>query len=101
MPEQKQHLETAVIRTQTPASGHREHASSIYMTSSFTFESAEHARALFAKEAEGQIYTRYGNPNVDEFVAKMCQLEGADTGIALASGMSAVFSALAGLLNSG
>ena len=101
MPEQKRHLETAVIRTQTPASGHREHASSIYMTSSFTFESAEHARALFAKEAEGQIYSRYGNPNVDEFIAKMCQLEGAETGVALASGMSAVFSALAGLLNSG
>lgn len=101
MSDKQQKIETAVIRTQTPASGHREHASSIYMTSSFTFENAEHARALFAKEAEGQIYTRYGNPNVDEFVAKMCQLEGADTGIALASGMSAVFSALAGLLNSG
>lgn len=95
------HLESQLIRTQTPASTHREHASSIYMTSSFTFESAEHARAMFAKEVEGSIYTRYSNPNVDEFVAKMCLLEGADSGVAVASGMSAIFTALASLLNSG
>ncbi|MCB8984242.1 MAG: aminotransferase class I/II-fold pyridoxal phosphate-dependent enzyme [Ardenticatenaceae bacterium] len=101
MTDSEQKIETAVIRTQTPASPHREHSSAIYMTSSFTFEDAEHARALFAREAEGQIYTRYGNPNVDEFIEKMCQLEGAPAGIALASGMSAVFTALAGLLNSG
>lgn len=95
------HLESQLIRTQTAASNHREHASSIYMTSSFTFENAEHARAMFAKEVEGSIYTRYSNPNVDEFVQKMCLLEGADSGVALASGMSAIFTALASLLNSG
>ena len=94
-------VETALIRTQTPSSQHREHASSIYMSSSYTFENAEQARAMFAKEEAGFIYTRYGNPNVAEFVDKMCILEGAEAGVALASGMSAVFSALAGLLNSG
>ncbi|MEM7342603.1 MAG: aminotransferase class I/II-fold pyridoxal phosphate-dependent enzyme [Chloroflexota bacterium] len=93
--------ETNLIRTQTPASGHREHASSIYMTSSFTFEDAEQARAMFAREIPGSIYTRYSNPNVDEFVERMCQLEGAKAGVAVASGMSAIFTALAGLLNSG
>lgn len=101
MTKREQRLETAVIRSQTPSSSHREHASAIYMTSSYTFENAEHARALFAKEVEGQIYTRYGNPNTDEFIEKMCLLEGAQAGLALASGMAAVFSALAGLLNSG
>ncbi len=95
------HIETDLIRTRAAASGHREHASSIYMTSSFTFENAEQARAMFAKEIDGSIYTRYGNPNVDEFVAKMCLLEKAEAGVAVASGMSAVFSALAGLLSSG
>ncbi len=95
------HLESQLIRTQTAASAHREHASSIYMTSSFTFENAEHARAMFAKEIEGSIYTRYSNPNVDEFVEKMCLLEGADSGVAVASGMSAIITALASLLNSG
>lgn len=92
---------TQAIRIQTPASGQREHASPIYMTSSFTFENAEHARAMFAREVGGNIYSRYSNPSVDEFVAKMCMLEQADEGIAVASGMSAVFTALAGLLDSG
>lgn len=101
MNKREQKLETAVIRAQTPSSNHREHASSIYMTSSYTFENAEHARALFAKEVEGQIYTRYGNPNTDEFIEKMCLLEGAEAGLALASGMSAVFTGMVGLLNSG
>lgn len=97
----KHRLQTHMIRTRTAASAHREHASSIYMTSSFTFEDAEHARALFAREQEGYIYTRYANPNVSEFVEKMCHLEEAQAGVAVASGMSAVFTALAGLLNSG
>ncbi|MEM8488859.1 MAG: aminotransferase class I/II-fold pyridoxal phosphate-dependent enzyme, partial [Bacteroidota bacterium] len=97
----KQHEATRAIRIQTPASGHREHASSIYMTSSFTFEDAEQARAMFAKEIDGSIYSRYSNPSVDEFVAKMCMLEDAEDGIAVASGMSAVFTGFAGLLNHG
>lgn len=96
-----QHDETRAIRTQTEASQHREHASAIYMTSSFTFETAEHARALFAKEMDGQVYSRYGNPSVDEFIAKMCVLEDAEDGVAVGSGMSAVFTPLAALLSSG
>lgn len=94
-------LETEMVRTSAAASGHYEHASSIYMTSSFTFEDAEHARAMFAREQDGYIYTRYANPNVSEFVEKVCALEGAEAGVAVASGMSAVFTALAGLLGSG
>jgi len=97
----KLHPETAAVRVGTAASSHREHATSIHMTSSFTFESAEQARAIFANEKEGFIYTRYGNPNSAEFVDKMCLLEGAEAGIAVASGMSAIFTAVAGLLNSG
>lgn len=96
-----QHESTRAIRIQTQASGHREHASPIYMTSSYTFENAEQARAMFAKELPGSIYSRYSNPNVDEFVEKMCMLEHAPDGIAVASGMSAVFTGIAGLLNHG
>ncbi len=95
------HLETDLIRQQVTPSGHREHVSAIYMTSSFTFADAEQARAVFAQEAPGQIYTRYNNPNNDEFVARMCRLEGAEAGIAMASGMAAIFAVLAGLLNRG
>ena len=100
MPQDHQ-LQTQMIRTAVAPSPHREHATAVYLTSSFTFEDAEHARALFAREQEGYIYTRYANPNVSEFVEKMCHLEGAEAGVAVASGMSAVFTALAGLLNSG
>jgi len=95
------HDETQLIRTQTEPSGHREHVSSIYMTSSFTFEDSEQGRALFAKEIEGCVYSRYSNPSVDEFIDKMCLLEEAEAGVAVASGMSAVFTPLAGLLNRG
>ena len=99
--EESGRLETRMVRTRVPPSGHREHASAIYMTSSFLFDDAEQARAAFAREIDSYIYTRYGNPNVTEFVDKMVQLEGGEAGVALASGMSAVFSAMAALLNSG
>lgn len=93
--------ETQAIRNQTNRTEQREHSTPLFMTSSFVFDSAEHARALFADEQEGNVYSRYSNPNTDEFAAKMCELEGADAGVPTASGMSAVFSSLAGLLEQG
>lgn len=95
------HFETLAIRAQSPISEQREHSVPLYLTSSFRFDDAEHARALFAEEASGNIYSRYANPNTDEFVRKLCLLEGGDDGIATASGMSAVFTALASRLSSG
>ncbi|MFZ4544840.1 MAG: trans-sulfuration enzyme family protein [Saprospiraceae bacterium] len=95
------HFETNAIRTQSEQSGFREHSTPIYMTSSFTFEDAEQGRALFADEIEGNIYTRYSNPNNSEFVTKMCLLDGAEDGISTASGMAAVFGSIAGLLRNG
>ncbi len=97
----KQHDETAAIRDQTPRSGEREHSAPIFMTSSFVFESAEQARALFAEEKKGNIYTRFSNPNNDEFVRKMAELEKLPDGFACASGMSAIFTSMAALLRSG
>ncbi|MBP3193667.1 trans-sulfuration enzyme family protein [Natronogracilivirga saccharolytica] len=94
-------FETNAIRTQTERSQNREHSSPVYLTSSFVFDSAEHGRELFANETEGNVYSRYSNPNTDEFIRKICELEGADDGIATASGMAAVFSSLVGLLDSG
>lgn len=97
----KRNPETEAIRTQTRHTDQREHSTPLFMTSSFVFDSADHARALFANEMEGNVYSRYSNPNVDEFVQKMCQLEEAPAGVATASGMSAIFSSLAGLLEQG
>ena len=94
-------FETNAIRTQVPRTPLREHSVPLYMTSSFVFDDAEHARALFADEIPGNIYTRFSNPNTTEFIEKMCLLEGAEDGIATASGMSAVFTSFAALLKSG
>ncbi|MCU0416157.1 MAG: aminotransferase class I/II-fold pyridoxal phosphate-dependent enzyme [Cytophagaceae bacterium] len=94
-------FETLAIRTQADRSQHREHSVPIYMTSSFVFDDAEQARALFADEYAGNIYTRFSNPNSTEFIDKMCLLEGAEDGFATASGMSAVFSSMAPFLQSG
>jgi O-succinylhomoserine sulfhydrylase len=95
------HKETRSIRIQTERSEQREHATPLFMTSSFVFEDAEQARAMFADEIQGNIYTRFSNPNTNEFVDKMCMLEELEDGLATASGMAGVFTSIAGLLRSG
>lgn len=101
MSDEQVHFETLAIRTQTPVSAEREHSVPLYLTSSFRFDDAEHARALFTEEVAGNVYSRYANPNTDEFVRKLCLLEGGEDGIATASGMSAVFTAIAARVSSG
>lgn len=94
-------FETLAVRTQTPRSQNREHSNPIYLTSSFTYDNAEQARAMFAGEEKGFIYSRFSNPNASEFVQKMCLLEGTEDGFATASGMSAIFASMAALLKKG
>ena len=94
-------FETNAIRTQIKRSDQREHSTPIYVTSSFVFDDAEQARALFANEEEGNIYTRFSNPNNDEFIDKLCLLEGTEDGMAMASGMAAMFVSMAAFLNQG
>ena len=93
--------ETDSIRLQAERSQFREHSVPLYLTSSFVFENAEQGRALFADEVEGNIYSRFSNPNTSEFIHKMVELEGCEDGFAFASGMAAVFSGMAALLQSG
>ena len=100
-PTGKLHFETIAIRAQMPVGPEREHSTPLYLTSSFRFNDAEHARALFSDEVAGNVYSRYANPNTDEFINKLCLLEGAEDGVATATGMSAVFVALASRLSSG
>ncbi|MCM8528343.1 MAG: aminotransferase class I/II-fold pyridoxal phosphate-dependent enzyme [Lentisphaeraceae bacterium] len=95
------HFETNAIRTQSERSSFREHSAPIYMTSSFVFEDAEQARAMFADEIQGNIYTRFSNPNNDEYITKLCQMEGCEDGLATASGMAAMFISLAAILEQG
>jgi len=92
---------TQAIRIQTPQSSQNEHSTPLYITSSFTFDEAEAMRAAFADETDDNIYSRFSNPNVDEFIAKMCALEGAEAGFATSTGMSAIFSSMFALLKQG
>lgn len=94
-------FETKAIRTQIEQTTQREHSNPIYMTSSFTFDNAEQMRAVFAEEEEGNIYSRFVNPNTTEFEEKMRLLEGTEDAYALASGMAAMFACFAALLSSG
>jgi O-succinylhomoserine sulfhydrylase len=101
MNEQEYGFETQAIRTQLERTQFLEHSVPLYLTSSFVFEDAEDMRASFADEKDRNIYSRYSNPNTNEFIDKVCQMEGAASGFAFASGMAAVYSTLAALLNSG
>lgn len=97
----KRQFETEAIRTQMERTQFLEHSSPMYLTSSFVFEDAEDMRASFAEEKDRNIYSRYSNPNSSEFIDKVCKMEGAENGFAFASGMAAVFSTFAALLESG
>lgn len=94
-------FETQAIRTQLDRSEFLEHSAPLYLTSSFVFEDAEDMRASFTEEKQRNIYSRFTNPNTSELVEKVCKLEGAEDGYAFATGMAAVFSTFAALLNSG
>ncbi|MGC6423293.1 MAG: trans-sulfuration enzyme family protein [Flavobacteriaceae bacterium] len=96
-----QQFETVAIRAQLERSQFMEHSTPLYMTSSFVFEDDEDMRASFAEEKQRNIYSRFTNPNTEELVNKVCALEGADSGVAFATGMGAVFSTFAALLQSG
>ena len=95
------HFETKAVRTQIERTQYREHSVPIYATSSFVFEDAEQARSLFADEEEGNIYTRFSNPNNDEFIQKLCALEGTEDGMSMASGMAAMYTSMAAFLQQG
>lgn len=95
------HFETDAIRLQTERSQFSEHSTPLYLTSSFVFDDAEDMRASFAEEKERNLYSRFSNPNTSEFVNKMVALEGAESGYAFATGMSAIFSTFGALLSAG
>lgn len=95
------HFETQAIRAQMERTQYKEHSTPMFLTSSYMFDSAEHAKALFDGDTEGNIYARYSNPNVTEFIDKMCILEGKEAGFATATGMAAVFASMAAVLEAG
>ncbi len=95
------HDQSKLIRTQIERTAEGEHSSPLFLTSSFCFEEAETMRAAFADESDDNIYSRFSNPNVQEFVDRLAVLEHAEAGFATASGMSAVFGSFMAILKKG
>lgn len=97
-----QHPETKAIRLQTERTNQKEHATPLFLTSSFTYDSAEDMAAAFTDDSlDVNIYSRYSNPTVNEFIDKMVILEGAEDGIATGTGMAAIFSTFMTFLSKG
>jgi O-succinylhomoserine sulfhydrylase len=96
------HPETSAIRTQTNRTGEKEHSTPLFLTSSFVYDSAEDMAAAFADDSlDVNIYSRFSNPTVDEFIQKICVLEGAEDGVATGTGMAAIFATFMTFLSKG
>lgn len=94
-------LDTLAVRAGIARTAEGEHSEPIFLTSSYVFDSAEQAAARFSGEEEGNVYSRYTNPTVRTFQDRIAALEGAETGVATASGMSAILSTFLALLQAG
>ncbi len=73
----------------------------LHQSSTFTFDTAEHGAEMFAGERKGHFYSRISNPTLDILEQRMASLEGAEAGLATASGMGAITSTLWTLLTPG
>ena len=101
MSEQNYQLETLAVRAGAVHSQFGENSEALFLTSSFTFESAAQAAARFIGEEPGNIYSRFTNPTVTMFEERLAALEGAEQCVATASGMSAILACVMGLLKAG
>lgn len=95
------HPQTKAIRIQNELTNEMEHSSPLFLTSSFQFDSAEDMRDAFEEKNDHNIYSRFINPTVREFIDKVCALEGAEDGFATATGMAAIFGTFMTFLSSG
>jgi O-succinylhomoserine sulfhydrylase len=93
--------ETLAVRAGSVHSQFHEHSEALFLTSSFTFDSAQQAAKRFIGEEPGNIYSRFTNPTVTMFEERLAALEGAEQCVATASGMSAILSCCMGLLQAG
>lgn len=92
---------TLGVRAAEPRTGNREHSASISMTSSYVFESAAQAAAVFAGQEPGYIYSRFTNPTTEAFEKRLAAMEGGQSCVATASGMAAVLTLCLALLKQG
>lgn len=93
--------DTVSVRGGTSRSHFDETSEGLFLTSGYVYRSAEEAEAAFAGDIDHYVYSRYGNPTVTMFEDRLRMLEGAEACRATASGMAAVFNALAAVLSAG
>lgn len=96
-----QGFETLAVRAGTVRSQFQEHSEAMYLTSSFVFDNAAEAARRFSGEEEGMVYSRYTNPTVKMLETRLAALEGGETCVSTASGMSAILAVVMGLMNAG
>lgn len=94
-------LATRAIRVGHQRSAEMEHAEPIFATSSFVFGSAAEAAARFSGDDPGNIYARFTNPTVRAFEQRLAAMEGGESCVATASGMSAILATCMGLMQQG
>ncbi|MBT5178649.1 MAG: O-succinylhomoserine sulfhydrylase [Rhodospirillaceae bacterium] len=93
--------QTNLVRGGLERSQFDEISEAMYLTSSYSYETAEQAQRAFKGEEDHYLYSRYGNPSVTMFEERMKLMEGAKICQSTASGMGAVFASLACMLKSG
>jgi len=101
MDTEKLHLDTLAVRAGIERSQFNEHSEALYLTSSFVFANAAQAAARFSGAEPGYTYSRFTNPTVTAFQARLAALEGAEACVATASGMSAILATVMGLMKAG
>jgi O-succinylhomoserine sulfhydrylase len=100
-PDWELHPDTIAIRGGLARSGFGETGEALYLTSGFTYDSAEQAESAFMEETAHHLYSRFSNPTVAMFENRLALLEGAEACFATGTGMSAMFSAVACLVKNG
>src|SRR5436305_9421011 len=102
MSEKKLRFETMQVHAgQEPDPVTKSRAVPIYQTTSYVFDSAEHAANLFGLKEFGNIYTRIMNPTTDVFEKRVAALEGGVGALAMSSGQASQFIALQNILQQG
>lgn len=95
------HPDTVAVREAVARSPYGENSEALYLTSGYVQPTAEASAARFAGDEDGFTYGRYGNPTVASFEQRLAKMEGAESAISTASGMSAILMMCMGLLQSG
>ena len=93
--------DTLAVRGGLVRSQFQETSEALFLTQGFVYSGAAEAESAFAGDADRFLYSRYSNPTVSTFEERLRLLEGAEAAFATASGMSAVFTSLAALVQSG